>query len=86
MSTSRQGRNLVAPPADRVCGAKTRDGPPCPNWGMWPSGRCRMHGGKSPTGFASATHKHGWYSTHLPTRLAAAFRARRDAEAGSNGP
>ncbi len=29
-----------------LCGAKTRNGVPCQNWGMT-NGRCRMHGGES---------------------------------------
>jgi hypothetical protein len=29
-----------------ICGAKTRSGIPCQEWGM-ANGRCRMHGGKS---------------------------------------
>ena len=28
------------------CGARKRDGSPCPTWAM-PNGRCRMHGGSS---------------------------------------
>lgn len=51
------------------CGAKTRKGNSCNNWGM-PNGRCRMHGGKS-TGaktqeglerIRKARTKHGRYS------------------------
>ncbi len=53
-------------PADRQCGAKTRAGSPCRNWGIRPSGRCRMHGGKSYGGYASPALKHGWYSTYFP--------------------
>lgn len=30
------------------CGAKTRNGTPCKNWGM-SNGRCRLHGGMTPT-------------------------------------
>jgi hypothetical protein len=33
-------------PYTKKCGAKTRAGVPCQNWGMR-NGRCRMHGGKS---------------------------------------
>lgn len=33
-------------PSPKRCGAKKRDGSPCPTWAM-PNGRCRMHGGKS---------------------------------------
>ncbi len=38
--------NMKKPHAARKCGAKTRDGDSCKNWGM-KNGRCRMHGGKS---------------------------------------
>ena len=38
------------------CGAKTRSGTPCQNWGM-ENGRCRMHGGK-----AGRPITHGRYS------------------------
>lgn len=58
--------NLTDVPPDRRCGAKTRDGDPCKNWGRHPSGRCRMHGGKSRGGMASPSLKHGWYSTYFP--------------------
>ncbi len=68
--------NLTTVPADRQCGAKTRAGTPCKNWGMrqWarrpsdtsPSGRCRMHGGKSLSGYSSPALKHGWYSKEFP--------------------
>jgi hypothetical protein len=46
-------------PADLVgllCGAKTRAGTPCRLPGLWPSGRCRLHGGRS-TGPRTATGK-----------------------------
>ena len=38
-----------------------------------PNGRCRLHGGKSLSGIASATYKTGRYSKVLPTRLAARY-------------
>ena len=52
-----------------ICGAKTRQGKPCPNAPM-KNGRCRMHGGKStgprtPEGkerSRRANWKHGYYS------------------------
>lgn len=34
-----------------------------------PNGKCRIHGGLTPTGFALPQTKHGRYSKHLPTRL-----------------
>lgn len=58
--------NLSTVPDMRRCGAKTRDGDPCKNWGILPSGRCRMHGGKSRGGMASPALTHGWYSTYFP--------------------
>ena len=51
------------------CGAKTRNGgTPCKSWGM-SNGRCRLHGGKTPKGIASANWKHGRYSKYMPTGL-----------------
>lgn len=62
MDTPCNGGNPLKPPADRVCGARTRDGTPCQNWTMQHRARCRMHGGKSPRGIGSRTFKHGRYS------------------------
>ncbi len=62
-----------------VCGAKTRAGAQCQNASM-SNGRCRMHGGSTPTGVALPQTKHGRYSKHLPTRLAGAY-----AEAQADG-
>ncbi len=46
---------------------------------MHGSKRCRLHGGKSLSGPASGTWKHGLYSRVLPTGLAAHYeRARRN--------
>ena len=64
--TSRVTTNLNDVPEERRCGAKTRSGEPCKNWGIAPSGRCRMHGGKSYGGFASPALEHGWYSRYWP--------------------
>ena len=44
------------PKQRKRCGAKTRSGTPCQNWGM-ENGRCRMHGGK-----AGRPITHGRYS------------------------
>lgn len=53
-------------PADTpgLCGARTRQpgNPPCRNFGMRPSGRCRLHGGRSLRGMVSRSLVHGWYS------------------------
>lgn len=56
-------------PNKKRCGAKTRSGEPCKNWGMT-NGRCRMHGGKSLRGIASPSYVHGRHSKYLPTRMA----------------
>lgn len=68
-------------PSDRVCGAKTRAGTPCKNWGQRGTGRCRMHGGKSFYSIASPSFKHGWYSRYQPwvsLRRQEEERVRRD--------
>jgi hypothetical protein len=57
-----------------ICGAKTRGGRPCKNAGMYPSGRCRMHGGKSYRGIASPRYKHGRYSKEWLVRFMARMR------------
>lgn len=61
----------------QTCGAKTRGGAPCKNAAM-PNGRCRMHGGKTPSGIASPHFKTGRYSKSIPTRLAAVYEASKD--------
>lgn len=38
-----------------------------------PNGRCRIHGGATPSGLAHPQTKTGRYSKHLPTRLAASY-------------
>ncbi|WP_439619368.1 HGGxSTG domain-containing protein [Hyphomonas sp.] len=56
---------------NRACGAKTRQGHPCPSWSM-PNGRCRMHGGTSPgapKGNRNAW-KHGKYSAWTKALIA----------------
>jgi hypothetical protein len=58
------------------CGAKNRNGAACHNWAL-PSGRCRMHGGKSLSGIASPRLSSGKYSTALPVRLAAKYEEAR---------
>ena len=61
-----------------MCGAKRRRGGFCHAAAM-PNGRCRVHGGTSLAGTASATFKHGRYSkslaASLPTRLRERFEA-----------
>lgn len=56
----------------KQCGAKTRSGAPCKTAAM-PNGRCRMHGGKAPSGIASGTFKHGRHSKYMPGRLLARY-------------
>jgi hypothetical protein len=56
MSASPQGEGLH-PRA--ICGAKTRSGSQCHQAPVRGRSRCRMHGGTTPTGVASATWKHG---------------------------
>jgi hypothetical protein len=56
----------------KACGAKTRGGTPCKRAAM-PNGRCRLHGGASLSGTASATFIHGRYSNSLPARLATRY-------------
>lgn len=56
-----------------LCGAKTRSGEPCKGWAM-ENGRCRMHGGGNPKGFAHPNTVTGRYSKHLPTRAIAEFQ------------
>ena len=62
MDTPCNAGNLMKPPKNRVCGARTRAGTPCKNWSMQHRARCRMHGGKSPRGIGSPTFRHGRYS------------------------
>lgn len=57
-----------------LCGARTRSGEPCKTIAM-KNGRCRMHGGKSLSGIASGSFKHGRYSKVLPNRLKETFDA-----------
>ena len=87
-STTRRGENLRTPPPDRRFGARSRrtGGAPCRTWGILPTGRCRMHGGASRFGIGPPTHKHGFSSRDLPTRIAAAIGARRTIEATGTWP
>jgi hypothetical protein len=63
-------------PMRTLCGAKTRTGGSCKGWAM-KNGRCRMHGGASLSGVASATFRHGRYSTALPKGLRVAYEQGR---------
>jgi hypothetical protein len=55
------------------CNGKNRQGEPCGNEAINGASKCRFHGGASLIGVASPTFKHGRYSKHLPTRLAARY-------------
>jgi hypothetical protein len=62
------------------CGAKTRRGTECQQPAM-PNGRCRLHGGKIPSGIGSPHFKHGRYSDFMPERLLSGYaRMVRDPE------
>jgi hypothetical protein len=63
--------------ARKLCGAKCQDGHACLQPAM-PNGRCKTHRGKAPVGRANTAYKHGRYSKHLPTRLAAQYEQARD--------
>jgi hypothetical protein len=51
-----------------LCGARRRDGGECTQVAM-ANGRCKMHGGKTPTGPALPQFKTGRYSKVLPAAL-----------------
>jgi hypothetical protein len=51
-----------------MCGAKTRNGGTCKNWGML-NGRCRMHGGTALNGIANPAWKTGRYSKYVPKAM-----------------
>lgn len=57
-----------------LCGAKTRAGGICRAAAM-PNGRCKIHGGMTPAGPASANWKTGRYSRYLPSGLREAYIA-----------
>jgi hypothetical protein len=62
----------------KLCGAKTRGGGRCKKPAM-PNGRCKLHGGKTPSGTDSVHFKHGLYSNAFKGRLAERF-AQAEAE------
>lgn len=57
------------------CGAKTRAGGTCRRYPLANRNRCRLHGGASPRGLASASWKTGEFSKALPQELAKRYRA-----------
>jgi len=63
-----------------ACGARTRNGGLCQSRAM-PNGRCRMHGGSTPSGIASPHYKTGRYAKHMPKRMLETYeQARTDPE------
>jgi len=62
------------------CGAKLRKKPGqfCLAWPIRGTKRCRLHGGLTPSGFASPHFRHGKYSRHLSGAFAEAFATRLD--------
>lgn len=58
------------------CTAKSRQtGNRCRNWPTVGMAVCRFHGGKTPRGTDAPAFRHGRYSKHAPTRLAARIDA-----------
>lgn len=56
------------------CNATAKQtGEQCKNRASAGRSKCHIHGGKSLTGIASPSLRHGRYSKHLPTRLAAKY-------------
>lgn len=51
----------ATPSPEERCGAKKRNGEPCPSWPVRGSSRCRMHGGTSPGApkGSARNYKHG---------------------------
>jgi hypothetical protein len=65
-----QGR-AFDPNGVQRCGATSKTtGNPCKARPVKGRNRCSVHGGKTPRGAASASFKHGRYSSYLPDRLA----------------
>ena len=62
----------------KACGAKTRSGTPCKRQAL-PNGRCKLHGGLTPSGMALPQFRTGRYSKAIPARLLARYeQAQRD--------
>ena len=56
-----------------LCGARTKSGKPCKHFQM-DNGRCRLHGGLTPSGVFSPHFKHGRYSAYLPGGIDALYK------------
>lgn len=63
-----------------ACNAKTRGGGKCKKSAM-PNGRCKLHGGKTPSGPDSVHFKHGRYATVFRGQLAEKFLHATEEEA-----
>lgn len=59
---------------EAACGAKCRDGRRCPARPVVGAKRCRMHGGRTPSGIASPNWQGKGYSKDLPAHLAEWFQ------------
>jgi hypothetical protein len=57
----------------RICNAHKRDGEICGQVAIRGRTKCKMHGGKSLSGTASPTFKHGRYSKVIPAQLSADY-------------
>lgn len=57
------------------CGAQKRGGKGICKALAMDNGRCRIHGGKTPSGIASPQYKDGRYSKYMPTRLKDRYEA-----------
>ena len=56
----------------KICGAKNRQGKACQRSPM-PNGRCKLHGGATPSGPDSPHYKHGRYALAFRGKLAEKF-------------
>lgn len=61
---------------NRICGAacKQRPGELCQRPPVKGRNRCHFHGGRTPIGVASGTHKHGMLSKYVPARMLGVFQ------------
>jgi hypothetical protein len=80
MTNSDAERATNADPPWQICGAKAKStGLPCRGKAMQPSGRCRLHGGRSLVGVASPSFKTGRHSKYFAASLPPHLRARYEA-------
>ena len=61
----------------RICNGHKRDGSPCGQPAIRDKTKCRLHGGRTPSGMAHGAYKHGRYSKVLPVRLAQRYNEAR---------